>query len=138
MSQAHFRKTIIKSGQSVEHPQVGDSSDCVVAVALFETALSFLLYQNRSSVHTPLTMTVPVSQSDGGIAVHANDPAAIPKILEKFQELKRTQSVYNSYTRLDMLALARSLVAALETPRETTIKHNWVQVCIRILEIEYF
>lgn len=67
---------------------------------------------------------------DGGIAVRANDPGAVPKILEKLLMFRKSTITEGNDGRLDMLALARSLVVALETPRETMIKHNWVQVCV--------
>ncbi|EUC34431.1 hypothetical protein COCCADRAFT_35891 [Bipolaris zeicola 26-R-13] len=70
-------------------------------------------------------MTVPLL--DGGIAVRANDPGAVPKILEKLLMFRKSSITEGNDGRLDMLALARGLVVALETPRETMIKHNWVQ-----------
>ncbi|UPX12161.1 uncharacterized protein EKO05_0002727 [Ascochyta rabiei] len=62
-----------------------------------------------------------------GIAVHANNPEAVPGLLKELSKLEETQSVHRDDIRLAMLVHARALVRALETPRETMIKHNWAQ-----------
>jgi hypothetical protein len=56
------------------------------------------------------------------------DPEAVPSILRRIVSSSETPSVDNDSVRLALLANARELVRALETPRETMIKHCWAQV----------
>jgi hypothetical protein len=65
---------------------------------------------------------------DVEIATRANDPKAVPNILKQIVNSGETPSVDNDRVRLALLANARALVRALETPRETMIKHCWAQV----------
>lgn len=65
---------------------------------------------------------------DIGIAVRACNPDAVPRILGELLAFGTSPSVDKDDTRLAMLAHARALVRALETPRETMIQHNWAQV----------
>jgi hypothetical protein len=60
--------------------------------------------------------------------VSPNDAAAIPSTIESIQSLGKTFSNSENVGRQKLLAEARRLVRALETPRETMIKHNWAQV----------
>lgn len=69
-------------------------------------------------VHTPL---------DIGIAVRANDADAVPNILKELNSVGGTTSTLSEDDRATLLANARALVRALETPRETMIRHNWAQ-----------
>jgi hypothetical protein len=62
------------------------------------------------------------------VAVSPNDAAAVPSTIESIQSLGKTFSPSNNVGRQELLAEARQLVRALETPRETMIKHNWAQV----------
>jgi hypothetical protein len=55
------------------------------------------------------------------------DPEAVPSILRRIVSSGETPSVDNDSVRLALLANARELVRALETPRETMIKHCWAQ-----------
>lgn len=66
---------------------------------------------------------------DIGIAIRACDPEAVPSILKQISSFGGSPSTDSDDTRLELLANARALVRALETPRETMIKHNWAQVC---------
>lgn len=66
---------------------------------------------------------------DMKVALTANDAGSVPKILRKINSFGDAPSVDNLSTRLSLLAQARDLVRALETPRETMIKHCWAQVC---------
>jgi len=65
---------------------------------------------------------------DINIAIRACNPDAVPRILEDLLTFGKSPSVDQDDTRLAMLASARALVRALETPRETMIRHNWAQV----------
>jgi hypothetical protein len=56
------------------------------------------------------------------------DPQAVPSILKRIVSSGETPSVDDDSVRLALLASARELVQALETPRETMIKHCWAQV----------
>ncbi|RMZ72389.1 O-methyltransferase B [Pyrenophora seminiperda CCB06] len=68
------------------------------------------------------------SPVDIGIAVRACNPDAVPVILGNLLvAFGKVPSVHEDDTRLAMLAHARELVRALETPRETMIQHNWAQ-----------
>lgn len=66
---------------------------------------------------------------DIAVALRPGDSTAVPKILEDISSFGSAPSVDHDNTRLGLLAKARELVRALETPRETMIKHNWAQVC---------
>jgi len=66
---------------------------------------------------------------DTDIAVSACSPEAVPRILEDLLTFGISPSIDEDDTRLTMLVSARALVRALETPRETMIRHNWAQVC---------
>lgn len=70
---------------------------------------------------------------DLGIAVRANDPSAVPCLLEKLSELGGKLSIDHNDTRMAMLSQAKALVKTLQTPRETMIEQNWAQVCARSL-----
>jgi hypothetical protein len=61
------------------------------------------------------------------IALEANDMEHVPTILKGIEEAGQQLSVDNSATRLKLLERARDLVRALETPRETMIKHCWAE-----------
>ncbi|KAF2646829.1 S-adenosyl-L-methionine-dependent methyltransferase [Massarina eburnea CBS 473.64] len=68
-----------------------------------------------------------VNPLDISIAVRACDADAVPSVLERLSSFGKTPPVERDDIRLAMLADARTLVRALETPRETMIKHNWAQ-----------
>lgn len=70
---------------------------------------------------------------DIDIALRPGDSNAVPQILKSISAFGDAPSVDNDNTRLGLLAKARELVRALETPRETMIKHNWAQVCRDLL-----
>lgn len=57
-----------------------------------------------------------------------NDLAAVPHLLERIKSTGANISSNNDSERRELLAQARHLVQALETPRETMIKHCWAQV----------
>lgn len=62
------------------------------------------------------------------VALSANDFPAVPSILEDISALSVGLTAKNNKGRLEVLEKARALVRALETPRETMIKHTWAQV----------
>lgn len=61
-------------------------------------------------------------------AIQANNAAAVPEVLKSLSEFGSSPLVEDNDVRLRMLVQAKALVRALETPRETMIKHNWAQV----------
>ena len=64
------------------------------------------------------------------VAISPNDPNKIPSTIESIQTLGNSFSATDDTVRRQLLAEARQLVQALETPRETMIKHCWAQVSI--------
>ncbi|TEA12127.1 O-methyltransferase mpaG [Colletotrichum sidae] len=61
------------------------------------------------------------------IATSPNDLAAVPGLLKELSAGVGALSSEGHEARHEMLLKARSLVQALETPRETMIKHCWAQ-----------
>jgi hypothetical protein len=70
------------------------------------------------------------SPNDIDVAIRANDAGAVAGLLKELSSFGATPSVDEDDTRLALLTSARALVRALETPRETMLKHNWAQVWI--------
>jgi hypothetical protein len=64
---------------------------------------------------------------DLSIATEPNNAAEVPKLLKQITEVFNT-AVNSDVGRKDLLVKCRNLVQALETPRETMIKHCWAQV----------
>ena len=62
------------------------------------------------------------------VAISPNDADAVSSTIESIQTLGKTFSPVDNFGRQELLSEARRLVRALETPRETMIKHNWAQV----------
>lgn len=62
------------------------------------------------------------------VATSPNDADVVSSTIESIQALGKTFSPTDNFGRQKLLAEARRLVRALETPRETMIKHNWAQV----------
>lgn len=67
---------------------------------------------------------------DFSIAVRPNDLDAVPGIVKGIVEKANALSPGDETARHALLIEARSLVQALETPRETMTKHTWAQVRI--------
>lgn len=65
---------------------------------------------------------------DFSIAVRPNDLEAVPGIVKGIVEKANSLSPGDETARHALLIQARSLVQALETPRETMTKHTWAQV----------
>jgi hypothetical protein len=70
------------------------------------------------------------------VAISPNDPNNIPSTIESIQTLGNSFSATDDTVRRQLLAQARQLVQALETPRETMIKHCWAQVSIAFSSTE--
>lgn len=83
---------------------------------------------NGSLIEGGLGKSKATSLLDIGIAIRPCNPDAIPGLLKQLSSFGGTPPVERDDTRLSMLTSARALVRALETPRETMIKHNWAQV----------
>jgi hypothetical protein len=66
------------------------------------------------------------------VAISPNDPSKIPSTIESIKSLGNSYSATDDAVRRQLLAEARQLVRALETPRETMIKHNWAQVSVAL------
>lgn len=66
--------------------------------------------------------------ADLSIALQPCDLDAVPDYVEQINKLGTQVAEGNVQSRFDLLKAARGLVNALETPRETMIKHCWAQV----------
>jgi isopentenyl diphosphate isomerase/L-lactate dehydrogenase-like FMN-dependent dehydrogenase len=69
---------------------------------------------------------------DFSIAVRPNDIDAVPGIVKGVVEKAAALSPGDETARHALLIQARSLVQALETPRETMTKHTWAQVRMKL------
>lgn len=65
---------------------------------------------------------------DFSIAISPNDIGAFPTLVDSIAEDATTLTPGDEAARHALLIKARSLVQALETPRETMIKHTLAQV----------
>lgn len=65
---------------------------------------------------------------DLSIAIHPSDLAAVPALVKTIVKEAESLTPGDDAARHALLINARSLVQALETPRETMIKHAWAQV----------
>ncbi|KAL1855243.1 hypothetical protein VTK73DRAFT_8590 [Phialemonium thermophilum] len=64
---------------------------------------------------------------DISVALAPCDAESVPNIVKDIAALGNTTESLDENARLELLAKARSLVLALETPRETMIRHCWAQ-----------
>ena len=62
------------------------------------------------------------------VALAPNDLKSVPGLIHNINSIAERASAGNENERLMLVEMARSLVQALETPRETMIKHCWAQV----------
>ncbi|ORY63352.1 S-adenosyl-L-methionine-dependent methyltransferase [Pseudomassariella vexata] len=67
------------------------------------------------------------AQTGLAIATSPNDIAAIPNLVGDINEFVKNLENGGNEARHKLLLKARDLVQALETPRETMIKHTWAQ-----------
>lgn len=72
---------------------------------------------------------------DFSIAVRPNDLDAVPGIVKGIVDKANALSPGDETARHALLIQARSLVQALETPRETMTKHTWAQVRIAFSKV---
>jgi hypothetical protein len=63
------------------------------------------------------------------LAVSPNQPTQIAALLGQLNVDGKEYLETNPQARLKMLETARSLVYALETPREAIVRHCWSEVC---------
>ena len=68
---------------------------------------------------------------DISIALKPNDIEAVPILAQEIKDGVDALANGNWDTRQELLIKARTLVQALEAPRETMIKHCWAQVCTK-------
>jgi len=67
---------------------------------------------------------------DISVALKANDLDSVQGLTKDIFALGSEASSGDEQARLALVEKARSLVRALETPRETMIKHCWSQVSV--------
>jgi hypothetical protein len=65
---------------------------------------------------------------DISVALKPNDLKVVPSLVQDITAFGEKASNGDEDARLQLVEKARSLVRALETPRETMIKHCWAQV----------
>lgn len=75
---------------------------------------------------------------DFSIAVRPNDIDAVPGIVKGIVEKTNALSPGDETARHALLIQARSLVQALETPRETMTKHTWAQVRVALSKLLFW
>lgn len=63
------------------------------------------------------------------VATSANTPELVPGLVDQVASLGKVASLQDHTDRTTLLEAARSLVYALETPREAMIRYCWSQVC---------
>lgn len=69
------------------------------------------------------------SQINGSVAVLPNAPELVPGLLQQVASSGKEFESADPKVRTELLDAARSLVHALETPREAMIRYCWSQVC---------
>lgn len=67
---------------------------------------------------------------DISVALRPNDLKRVPDLIEDISAAGGIPNPDDSAARLRLLERAHDLVRALESPRETMIKHLWAQVSI--------
>ena len=89
-----------------------------------------MTYSNEeSAVHHHPVDGQPQEASVDLVAISANAPAKVPSLLKKIALEGETFAVgQDDRVRTELLEAARSLVYALETPREAMIRYCWSQV----------
>lgn len=65
---------------------------------------------------------------DGSVAISPNIPEMVPGLLKKIAASGEAFASEDSIARTELLDAARSLVYAVETPREAMIRFCWSQV----------
>ena len=72
-----------------------------------------------------MAQTRSIDAVDPAMAISANDPDAVPSLLKEISTLGEGFTCDNAENRLGLLAKARALCMALETPRETMLWQGW-------------
>lgn len=65
---------------------------------------------------------------DVSIAISPNNIDAVPDLVKEINASAEALATDGDAARHELIIKARSLVQALETPRETMVKHTWAQV----------
>lgn len=65
---------------------------------------------------------------DMAVALAPNNLTAVPGLVRDIDAVAERAAAGDDIARRELVEKARSLVRALETPRETMIKHCWAQV----------
>lgn len=65
---------------------------------------------------------------DVSIAINPNNLEAVPGLVKEINDGVKSLATGGHEARHELIVKARSLMLALETPRETMIKHCWAQV----------
>lgn len=68
-----------------------------------------------------------------GLALTSNLPDTVPSLLQTVAGHGKDLLAQDPEARFKLLEAARSLIYALETPREAIIRHCWSEVCYHIL-----
>jgi hypothetical protein len=79
---------------------------------------------NAKELRTKLKATPAV---DISVALAPNDLKSVPGLVQDINAAACSAAAGSEQARLALVEKARSLVRALETPRETMIKHCWAQ-----------
>ena len=70
----------------------------------------------------------PSPKLDISYILSPNDPDNVPKLVQKISSLGEGLASGKSEERVELLAQARALVLALETPQETMLRQIWANV----------
>ncbi|KAJ5131069.1 O-methyltransferase family 2 [Penicillium bovifimosum] len=68
--------------------------------------------------------------ADGTVAISANTPELVPGLVDQVASLGKDVNLQDHKDRSTLLEAARSLVYALETPREAMIRYCWSQATL--------
>jgi hypothetical protein len=111
----------VKHAQSVHHGALKRDDG-------FSLAYSTCVFISSFTQPT-ITMALPIGIQT---AINPSNIDAVPELLAEVTSAGSTLFEAGGVSlklRLEMLAKARELVHALETPREAMIQHLWAQVC---------
>ncbi len=81
---------------------------------------------DRANAHANGRAKSPAA--DISVALAPNDLKSVPDLVHDINFIAERVSAGDETARLKLVEKARSLVRALETPRETMIMHCWAQV----------
>ncbi|MBE3044539.1 hypothetical protein IMZ48_18620 [Candidatus Bathyarchaeota archaeon] len=74
--------------------------------------------------------------ADLALATRPGNADAVPRIIEEINALQGHLKDGGEAIRHELVIKARSLVQALQTPREQMLQHNWADVCNYYLTLE--